>query len=65
MFQSIPEGDQEMYALANYGLARVAASKGELTEARVKAETSIQAFETMGHRRAQEVRQWVNTLRDK
>ncbi len=65
MLQAIPEGDQEMYALASYGLARVAASKGELSEARKQAETSIQAFEKMGHRRAQEIRQWVEALPEK
>jgi tetratricopeptide (TPR) repeat protein/transcriptional regulator with XRE-family HTH domain len=63
MLQDIPEGDQEMSALANYGLARVAASKGLEAEARERAEASIQAFEKMGHRRAQEIRQWLETLR--
>ncbi|HTK11173.1 MAG TPA: tetratricopeptide repeat protein [Ktedonobacteraceae bacterium] len=62
MLQLIPEGDQEMYAQASFGLARVAASKGQIAEAQERAETSIQAFEKMGHRRAQEIRQWVRTL---
>ena len=65
MLTSIPEGDQELFALARYGLARVAAARGDIAEAKRLGEASITVLEAMGHRNAQEIRSWLTILADK
>jgi tetratricopeptide (TPR) repeat protein/transcriptional regulator with XRE-family HTH domain len=62
MFATIPEGGQDLFALAQYGLARVAAAQGNLQEARKLGEASVTALETMGHRHAQEARGWLDSI---
>ncbi len=64
MLISIPEGDQELLAFAHYGQARVAAARGNIQKARELGEVSAKALETIGHRNAQEVRRWLNTIPD-
>jgi tetratricopeptide (TPR) repeat protein/transcriptional regulator with XRE-family HTH domain len=62
MLSSVPEGDQELLALARYGLARTAAAQGDIQDARRLGETSVSALESIGHRNAQEVKEWLNTI---
>ncbi len=64
MLTSIPEGDQELFALAYYGLAQVAAVKGNMQKARELGEVSVKALAVIGHRNAHEVRHWLSTIRD-
>ncbi len=65
MLLSIPEGDQELLALAQYGLARVAANKGNLPEAQKVGKESADILAAMGHRNAQEVRSWLDSIKVK
>lgn len=60
----VPEGGQDFIAFARYGLARVAAARGELVEARALGEQSRAALEGMGRREAQEVESWLRSLQD-
>ena len=53
---------QEFVAISLYGLARVASAKGEIAEARLQGEESLKTFETIGHTKAVEVRQWLEEL---
>ena len=57
----IPEGGQDLIALAHYGLARAVAAQGNIQEARRLGEASVAALETMGHRNVQEVRDWLKS----
>jgi tetratricopeptide (TPR) repeat protein/transcriptional regulator with XRE-family HTH domain len=59
---TIREGDQDLLALAQYGLARVAAANGNIQEAQELGEASLAALEAMGHRNAKEVRDWLNLI---
>jgi hypothetical protein len=59
MLTIIPEGGQDLIALAHYGLARAVAAQGNIQEARRLGEASAAALETMGHRNVQEVRDWL------
>ncbi len=63
MLSAIPEGSQELLALAHYGLARTAALQGNFDEALRLGEESVTALEEMGHRTAQEVRSWLDTIK--
>lgn len=56
------EGGQEMNALAKYGLARVAATKGIISEAQQLGNDSVSILEALGHRSAREIRSWLETL---
>jgi hypothetical protein len=58
----ISEGDQDLLALAQYGLARVAAASGHIDEAQRLGEASVTVLETIGHRQAKEVRDWLNLI---
>lgn len=62
MQETILEGDQEFVALSQYGLARVAAAKNNIEEARRLGAMSLKSLETMGNRNANEVREWLNAL---
>ncbi len=62
MLTAIPQGDQELAALAQYGLARIAAAYGNINEAHKMGEASATVLETMGHRNAKEVRNWLETI---
>ena len=62
MSTTVSEGDQDLLALAYFGLARTAAIQGNLLEARRLGEMSVTTLENMGHRTSQEVRNWLDTL---
>ena len=62
MRRIIPPGNQELFALAQYGLARALAAQGNLSEAYEVGTESAEVFETMQHRKVQEVRLWVEDL---
>jgi tetratricopeptide (TPR) repeat protein len=64
MLNSIPDGDQEMLALAHYGQARVAAAQHNIPEARRIGAACATALEAIGHHKALEVRQWLASLPD-
>jgi tetratricopeptide (TPR) repeat protein len=49
-------------AVALYGLARIAAARGDQATARRYGQESVQAFEQMGHEKAREVTQWLAML---
>ncbi len=59
---TIREGDQDLIALAQYGLARVNAFKGNIQEARKLGEASVASLETLGHRNAEQVRYWLSSI---
>ena len=63
MLTLVPEGGQDLFALAQYGLARTAAAQGNIHEARKLGEASVTALEAMGHRNAKDVRDWLNSIR--
>ncbi len=62
MLIEVPEDSQELLALANYGLGRVAAAKGNILEARRLGEVSTATLEAMGNRTTQEVKEWLDTI---
>ena len=55
-------GDPEYLGLACYGLARVEASQGNLSEARRQGQESLAILEKIGHFKAPEVKQWLSAL---
>jgi len=55
-------GGQELVAIALYGLARVAAARGNIVEAYDQGQESLRIFETMGHRDAAKVKKWLKKL---
>ncbi len=62
MQQMIPNGDLELYAFLQYGQARLAASRGQLQQARFLGESSVAALQRVGHYQFHQVRQWLNAL---
>ena len=62
MLEQVPSGDQELLAFAYYGLARVCALQGDRENARLYGNKSVTIFETMGHRKAVEVRDWLESV---
>ena len=62
MLTSIPEGGQDLFALAQYGLARTAAAQGNIDEARNLGAASVTVLAAMGHRTAKVVRDWLNSI---
>ncbi len=62
MLTTIPEGGQDLLALAQYGLARTIATQGNFHEAQKFGEASATVLEAIGHRKAQEVRNWLNIV---
>jgi tetratricopeptide (TPR) repeat protein/transcriptional regulator with XRE-family HTH domain len=56
------KSNQETIASALYGLARVAAARGELAEARRQGQQSYDIFESMGNRMRDTVKAWVQAL---
>ncbi len=63
MLTIIPEGGQDLIALAHYGLARAVAAQGNIQEARRLGEASVAALESIGHRSAKEVREWLDSVK--
>jgi tetratricopeptide (TPR) repeat protein len=62
MLTTIPEGSQDLMALAEYGLARALSAQGKDLEARRLGEASIIALRMMGHRKADEVKGWLDSM---
>jgi tetratricopeptide (TPR) repeat protein len=62
MLTIIPEGSQDLLALAQYGLAQVMAAQGKQVEARKLGEESIALLTAIGHRNINEVRNWLLSL---
>ncbi len=62
MLNSIPQGNLELYALSQYGFARLSAAQGNLQKARQLGEASATAFEGMRHREAKHVRDWLASV---
>ena len=56
------KGNQEVIASALYGLARVAAMRGQIAEARQQGQQSLSIFEAMGNRLIDTVKAWLQTL---
>jgi tetratricopeptide (TPR) repeat protein len=54
---------QELGASSLFGLAMVAASVDDMQEAKRKAKESLQVFQKIKHRRADEVKAWLRNLR--
>jgi hypothetical protein len=61
MLEQVPSGDQELLALAYYGLARVCASQGNREKAMFYSKKSIMIFEMMEHKIVPEVRDWTKS----
>lgn len=59
---TISEEDQDLLALAQYGLSRVTLTQYNIAEARKLGEASVKALEGMGHRSAKEVRGWFDLI---
>jgi TolA-binding protein len=57
-----PEGGKDRIADALYGLARVALAQGNSDSARQQGQESLAIFESIGHGKAVEVRQWLDTF---
>jgi tetratricopeptide (TPR) repeat protein/transcriptional regulator with XRE-family HTH domain len=64
MLTTVSEGSQDLIALAQYGLARAAMAQGNIEEAWKFGKVSVTTLEVMGHRTAQEVRDWLNSIHD-
>ena len=62
MLAITPDESQDLLALAHYGLARVASRRGNLAEARQLGTISAAKLESIGHRDAPEVKNWLHTL---
>ncbi len=62
MLTIIPEGSQDLIALAQYGLARSASVQGNIQEARRLGEESLTALKVIGHRKANEVKDWMASI---
>ncbi len=64
MLTIIPKGAQDLTALAWFGLAQVAFTKGNVNQALKFGGESISLLEAIGHRKAKEVRQWLDSIMD-
>ena len=62
MLNSVPKSSQELKALAQYGLARIEAAKGDLIGAQKLGQASVTTLEMNKFRNATEVRNWFDTL---
>jgi tetratricopeptide (TPR) repeat protein len=59
--ENLAETEPVMVGLACYGLARVAALRGEHAEARRLGQQSLEQFEAIQHHKAREVAAWLKT----
>lgn len=62
MLDLVPEGYRVLEAHAQYGLARIAASHGQVHEAKALAEQSCATFEALGHRKRSTVNAFLTSL---
>jgi tetratricopeptide (TPR) repeat protein/transcriptional regulator with XRE-family HTH domain len=63
MLALAPVGNQALRAHAEFGLARVAAARGQFKEARILAMSSEATFEAVGHRQSSVVRDFLESLK--
>jgi tetratricopeptide (TPR) repeat protein/transcriptional regulator with XRE-family HTH domain len=59
MLEQLPTGSLDLLAIAQYGRARVLAARGQNTEARELATSSLETYEQMGHKDKELVRAWI------
>jgi tetratricopeptide (TPR) repeat protein/transcriptional regulator with XRE-family HTH domain len=57
-----PENCQDLLALAQYGLARVAATQADYHKSKKLGEACLQILENIGHHKAKEVELWLTSL---
>jgi tetratricopeptide (TPR) repeat protein/transcriptional regulator with XRE-family HTH domain len=62
MISIVAEGNQDIIALAQYGLARVALAHGSIQEARRLGKKSATELETIGHHDSQIVKDWLASI---
>ncbi|GCE14683.1 tetratricopeptide repeat protein [Tengunoibacter tsumagoiensis] len=62
MLAIMPAGCLDLEALAHYGLARIAASRGDIAQAKQLGQTSQTTLETLHHRYTKEVQEWLQSL---
>lgn len=62
MLINTPAGSQDLIALAQFGLARTNAALNNINEARDLGYSSVIILENMRHRKALEVRDWLNAI---
>ncbi len=65
MITIIPEGGEYLTALAQYGMAQIAFAKGNLDEAQQFGQLSVTVLESLEYRKAEEVRKWLNNIKNK
>jgi hypothetical protein len=58
----VPENCQDLIALAQYGLARVAAAQGNYRKSKELGEACLRVLENIGYRKVGEVDQWLNSI---
>jgi tetratricopeptide (TPR) repeat protein/DNA-binding XRE family transcriptional regulator len=59
---TVSKEDQDLLALANYGLARIAYLRGNAADARKLGEQSASILEMMRHHKAGEVKGWLESI---
>jgi tetratricopeptide (TPR) repeat protein len=62
MLTLVPEGSQDLLALARYGLARTACERGNIDESRKLGSESVTSLRAMGHSKAKVVSDWLNSI---
>jgi tetratricopeptide (TPR) repeat protein/DNA-binding XRE family transcriptional regulator len=63
MLATVPEGNQDLVALAQFGLARAKAAQGKVQDALKLGEGSRAALEVTGSHKAKEVREWLHSMK--
>jgi tetratricopeptide (TPR) repeat protein/transcriptional regulator with XRE-family HTH domain len=58
----LPEGNQELYAQALFGLAEVAAGQGDTVTAREEGAACLELYVALGHSKIGEVQDWLEKL---
>jgi tetratricopeptide (TPR) repeat protein/transcriptional regulator with XRE-family HTH domain len=61
MREMVPGNSQDLIALSQYGLARIAAVQGNREEARKLGEESANMLEKIGHQGAEEIKRWLSS----
>ncbi|EFH86765.1 tetratricopeptide repeat protein [Ktedonobacter racemifer] len=63
MLDILPEGAIDQKAQAQYGLARIAAIQENTQKAQQLGEQSLKVLEQIGHGNAEEVREWLSSIK--
>jgi len=63
MLATVPEGNQDLVALAQFGLARTKAAQGKVQDALKLGEASRASLEVTGSHKAKEVREWLHSMK--